>query len=194
MNNPNKKAAIWHGVTAFCSALVFAFFALPYYSAKIAFIKVSENGYEFLSYLGAKNTSAWYSIGSMFALMTLILAGLMFLASIAAILCDLKIIKSEMLEKFTKWATFRGSFAFVTMTVFNVAGTIVFAIKELGAVKYAGWAYLILILIMGIGAAASSAIANYIKAEQKKDEKAETAKVEAPKEEPAKEEPTTKGE
>ncbi len=160
-----KRNAILHGVTALCSALVFAFFALPYYFLG----EESLGGYKFLDTLvqmqkaGAELPSK-YNFALAAGIILLVVAGLAFVASVVLLLCDFEVIKNEMVVKVATWATLVLAGLLAVAVILNFVATLVFVGQFPAVAKaVAGWAMLIITTVLGLGACGTTAYAHFKK-------------------------------
>ena len=193
-----KRNAILHGVGALCSALVYVFFALPFYTIKISPKQIvdaanaagipsgSTNGYEFLETALKQHGNALSTFTTIMALLVLILAGVAFLASVFALLNDLKVIKNQTVSKVANWIAFCATVALALVCILNLIGNACFVANEvpdrLAPAKaglamlgmalgisgasisaVAGWALTIITTVLGLGAVVTSTVAKFKK-------------------------------
>ena len=183
-----KRNAILHGVGAVCGALVYAFFALPFYTinvnpaaltdvAKMAGVPVgATNGYSFLdTALKQTDGSALATFTAIMALLTLILAGIVCLASVFALLTDLKVIKNSKVAQVAGWVALCSTAVLALACVLNLIGNACFVANELpdklalakaglatrnGSLQIvAGWALTIITTVLGLAATTTSIVA-----------------------------------
>lgn len=167
-----KRNAILHGVTALCSALVYAFYALPFYSMS----GQSQSGYQYLdNFFQMKKVmpdalTAMQTFATAAGIMLLIVAGLAFVASVVLLLCDLEVIKNEMVTKIAAWATLVTVGLLVVVAILNLIANVL-VVKDINdsipaeaGVKYvAGWAMTILTTVCALGACGTTAYAHFKK-------------------------------
>ena len=187
-----KRNAILHGVGAIGSALVYAFFALPFYLIKVTPAAVADiadaqgvpvgatSGYSFLeTALKETDGSALATFTAVMALLTLILAGVAFVASIFALLNDLRVIKNQKVATIANWVAFCATVVLALACVVNMISNACFVAKELpdqlakakllvasfgGSIKLtAGWALTIVTTVLGCSAVATSTVAKFKK-------------------------------
>ncbi len=180
-----KVKTILHGITALCSALVFAFFALPWYSITVtpeAFAEYgsSYNGYTFLKEaLQSTDSTSTCAFATFMALITLIVAGLAFVMAVVALLADFEVIKNEKVVKVLDWAVFAVIVVFALSCILNLVGNLVLVANDVQdgvdllnyilesygatATSSAGWALTILTLICGLGAVGTTSYAKFKK-------------------------------
>ncbi len=136
-----KLKTILHGVTAIFSALVFAFFALPFYSTTMTVAEGYEsylpnfgltsgttkvNGYDFIiDSLKSTESSSTGAFAVIMALITLIVAGLAFVMAVVALLNDFEVIKNEKVEKVIDCAFFAVVVVFALVCILNLVGNVV---------------------------------------------------------------------
>ena len=187
-----KRNAILHGVGALASALVYAFFALPFYVIKITPAAASDaaaamgipvgatNGYKFLDMaLKQSDGTALATFSTIMALLTLIIAGIVLVASIFALLNDFHVIKNQKVGQIADWIVFGVTILFALSCILNLIGNACFVAKDLtdsfaslklmlqpmgGTLKLtAGWALTIITTVLSLGAVATSSVAKFKK-------------------------------
>ena len=157
-----NRNAILHGVTALCSALVFAFFALPYYTVSV----VSQSGYQFLDFAfkNAELADSTSTFAAVSGLLLLLVAGLTLVASVVLLLCDLNVIKNEMVTKVAAWGTLVLAGLLVVVAIMNLVGNIVFIGDAAGIDGVsAGWGLTIVTTLLALGACGTTAFAHFKK-------------------------------
>lgn len=141
-----KLKTILHGVTAIFSALVFAFFALPFYSTTVTVAEGYEsylptfgltsgttkvNGYDFIiDSLKSTESSSTGAFAVIMALITLIVAGLAFVMAVVALLNDFEVIKNEKVVKVLDWAVFAVIVVFALSCILNLVGNLVLVAND----------------------------------------------------------------
>ena len=187
-----KGKAILHGVSALCSVLVFAFFALPFYTIKVAPAQLATvakaagvpvgntNGYQFLeTALRESNGSALATFTAMMALFTLIVAGVVLVAAIFALLTDFAVIKNQKVATIANWVVLCVTVLLAVFAILNLIGNACFVANDLpdrladakaGLAYYgaslkivAGWALTIIVSVLSLGAAGTSIAAKFQK-------------------------------
>ncbi|MCM1404243.1 MAG: hypothetical protein NC133_01930 [Prevotella sp.] len=182
-----KRNAILHGISAVCSGLVYAFFALPFYSVSIKPAEMVEtitgvgvpsgatSGYSFLdTALQQSDGSALATLTLVMSIITLVLAGMVFLASVFALLNDFHVIKNAKVAKVANWVAFGCGavlcVAAIMLTIANAnfVGTELqdkfkpvaqlFALAGVTIKATAGWALTIITTLLGLGTAVSNLV------------------------------------
>ncbi len=187
-----KVKTILHGITALCSALVFVFFALPYYTTTTTIAEeykivageyglvsgtTSYNGYDFISNAFQNPESTATGVfGVIIALITLIVAGIAFITAVVAILGDTGVIKNERVVSVVEWIAFAVMVVLAIACVLNLVGNFVVfgndvqnkvdSVNGLGIATMsasAGYTLSILTLICGLGAIGTTTFAKFKK-------------------------------
>lgn len=183
-----KKNAIFHGLTALCSGLVYAFFALPFVTVttEVASKSSSEttSGYKFLEQVLKATESGTNNakFATYMALIMLIVAGIVFLCSVVALLCDFEVIKNDLVAKIANWAVFATSVLLVIFAVLTMISNAIYVSKDIQAnfdamnkvsetlggagakmTASAGWLMTIISTLLGIGSAVTSAWPIFVK-------------------------------
>ena len=133
-----KKEAIFHGLTALFSVLVYAFFALPFYSITTQVLTESSvesiSGYKFLDEaLKLSTRSGNMNFAIAMGILTLILAGVVFLSAIFMLLCDFGVVKNEKVAGIAKWVVLGSAALFVLFALLNLIANSVFVAKDIQA-------------------------------------------------------------
>ncbi len=187
-----KRNTILHGVSALLSVLIYAFFALPFYSvnvlpeaavesAKNAGVPIgSTNGYDFLK-TALKQTSgtATSTFATAMALITLIVAGITFLACVFALLNDFEVIKNEKVVKIANLVVLVSTVLLSLSCILNLIGNACFVSGDLNdrlapvntmlaslnasLSITAGWALTIITSLLALGSCASSCVEQFKK-------------------------------
>ena len=185
-----KRNTILHGIGALLSVLVYAFFALPYYTVKVSPDSIVEgaktagvpvgstSGYNFLkTALKQTSGSATSTFATVMALLTLIVAGITFCACVVALLNDFEVIKNEKAVKVTNIILLVSSILLSLCCILNLIGNACFESGDLqdrlaGAkmllaslggtlTTSAGWALTVITSLLAFGTCATSCIKSF---------------------------------
>lgn len=138
-----KRNTILHGVGALLSVLIYAFFALPYYTIKISPKEIvagaqnagvpsgSTNGYDFLKNALKQSGGAVATFATVMALITLIVAGITLLACVVALLNDFQVIKNEKAVKIINIALIVSSILLSLCCILNLISNACFVNGDL---------------------------------------------------------------
>lgn len=166
-----KRNTILHGISAIGSALVYAFFALPYYTIKTTILTKTEtdvtSGYAFLkNALETENGSSEGAFAAAIGIILLIVAGIAFICSVAALLGDLKVIKDKKVVSLVNWIAFGATALLALTAILNlIANNVLMGsdefriVVDLGAKLIAGWGLTIVTTVLGLCAAGASGFA-----------------------------------
>ena len=165
-----KRNAILHGVTALCSALVFAFFALPYLGTNLDLpVDTSISGYKFLdTFLHMEGSNTTVTFGVVIGLIFLIVAGLTLVSAVLALLCDFEVITNEQVANVVRWATLVLAVLLAVVAVLNLIACALVAaeMNRLAgnvSIYVAGWALTVITTVLGLGACGTTAYAHFKK-------------------------------
>lgn len=166
-----KRNAILHGISAVCSVLVYAFFALPFFTIKMMGESKSTNGYDFLeAALKSSGGSSLATFTVVISIITLVLAGVVCLASVFALLNDFNVFKNAKMEKIANWVAFGCAAVLAVSCIMLLIANASFVAEDIAkpykameamgmSVKVtAGWALTIITTVLGLGATATNIV------------------------------------
>lgn len=169
----NLTKTILHALSAVFGALILGFLALPYIAIKavqaLGVPAMNKTGYDFLDF-STPNPTSEQTFCAVVVLLLVIFACVLIVSSILTLLCDFGIIKNEKVSKIMKLLSLISAVVVLVLTVLNFvacsnlvsATNKPFQVAKLSPASM-GTIGLVLNLICGAGATASSAYNNFKK-------------------------------